>query len=586
MTGPKSCPKCGVPLAADAPEGLCRACLLKLGLEADSFPPTQAEKSARWILPEAAELATKFPGLEILDLIGRGGMGAVYRARQKELDRLVAVKILPPGLADDPSFSDRFSREAKALARLNHPNIVTIHDFGQTDGLYFFVMQYVDGVNLRQLLDAGRIAPREALAIVPQVCDALQFAHDHGIVHRDIKPENILLDRRGHVTVADFGLAKIVGREVSAPPADSQSAPQTTQGTEAGRVVGTPQYMAPEQVEHPTEVDHRADIYSLGVVLYQMLTGELPSKFIEPPSKKVLIDVRLDEVVMRALEHDPQRRYQHASEVKTQVESITSGPPQTIGEMRTQVMTVASGPGSAKMGSRAENSAPRSLKVGTSYVTTPEDLATFDGQLYLYRRKSQIVLDDSQLSFSRGGTTSVIPLTAIRDLSIGHFPRTATGPVRTDLISLTHDEGGQTKRLFFHTVFNPAAFFVMPSRRNQCVAEWFNAIRAAATIATGRTPDNTPADRLGVPPSHPVLVWTIVLGLFSPLGFMMLILFVTVGKRPPPTLFTVLTVFALPLLSVAVLLLAIISNAIVKAIAFRAGVSRGGAGQDSGPPQS
>jgi hypothetical protein len=185
-------------------------------------------------------------------------------------------------------------------------------------------MEFVDGVNLRQLLHAGRIAPREALAIVPQICDALQFAHDQGIVHRDIKPENILLDRRGRVKVADFGLAKLVrmdGRaELPLGQADQQVSP--TDLTAAGKVMGTPNYMAPEQMEHPNEVDNRADIYALGVVFYQMLTGELPGKHLEPPSSKVQIDVRLDEVVLRALEKKPELRYQQVSEVKTMVETI------------------------------------------------------------------------------------------------------------------------------------------------------------------------------------------------------------------------------------------------------------------------
>jgi serine/threonine protein kinase len=147
------------------------------------------------------ELAPKFPQLELLDFIGQGGMGAVYRARQKELDRIVALKILPPDIGNDPAFAERFMREARALAKLNHPGIVTIHEFGRTDGLFFFLMEFVDGVSLRQLLANARISPREALAIVPQICDALQFAHDQGIIHRDIKPENILLDRRGRVKV-------------------------------------------------------------------------------------------------------------------------------------------------------------------------------------------------------------------------------------------------------------------------------------------------------------------------------------------------------------------------------------------------
>jgi serine/threonine protein kinase len=194
-------------------------------------------------------------------------------------------------------------------------------------------MEYVDGVTLRQLLNAGRISPREALAIVPQICDALQYAHDQGIVHRDIKPENILLDRRGRVKVADFGLAKIIANDgradlpVSREEGTAQQHRPTDALTDAGKVMGTPQYMAPEQREHPGEVDNRADIYALGVVFYQMLTGELPGKPLQPPSNKVSIDVRLDEVVLRALEKKPELRYQQVSEVKTMVETIAANPP-------------------------------------------------------------------------------------------------------------------------------------------------------------------------------------------------------------------------------------------------------------------
>jgi len=280
--------------------------------------------TSRYVPPTAAELAPYFPQLEILAFIGQGGMGAVYQARQKQLDRVVALKILPPGVGPEAAFAERFAREARALARLNHPGIVTIHDFGQADGLYFFLMEFVDGVTLRQLLHGSRLSAREALAIVPQICDALQFAHDQGIVHRDIKPENILLDRRGRVKVADFGLAKIMAPGgVEAP--DQPAAGATPSSGPTG-VMGTPNYMAPEQTDHPGEVDHRADIYALGVVFYQMLTGELPGKKIEPPSKKVHVDVRLDEVVLRALEQKPELRYQQVSEVKTRVETIAATP--------------------------------------------------------------------------------------------------------------------------------------------------------------------------------------------------------------------------------------------------------------------
>jgi len=328
------CPQCGTPMPAGALAGLCPACLLAAGAAADTV--SQAKQPA-FIPPPAAEIAAKFPQLEVLELIGQGGMGAVYKVRQRELDRLAALKILPPGISDDPTFAGRFAREAKALAKLNHPGIVTIYDFGRADGLFYFLMEFVDGVNLRQLLQTGRVSPREALAIVPQICDALQFAHDQGIVHRDIKPENILLDRRGRVKVADFGLAKIVAAEPPASPATSPaaSAPKAAPAASpaappsdltGAKIMGTPQYMAPEQKEHPEAVDHRADIYALGVVFYQMLTGELPGGNLQPPSAKVQIDVRLDEVVLRALEKKPELRYQQASVLKTRIETIVQTP--------------------------------------------------------------------------------------------------------------------------------------------------------------------------------------------------------------------------------------------------------------------
>ncbi|MCW1885289.1 serine/threonine protein kinase [Luteolibacter flavescens] len=304
--------------------GLSPADLLRQGAAEDTLLDGPR---APFVPPSLEEMAAIFPQFEILELIGQGGMGAVYRVRQRELDRIVALKILPPSIGEEASFADRFAREAKALAKLNHPGTVTIHEFGQQGRLYFIVMEFVDGVNLRQLLENGRISPREALAIVPQICDALQFAHDLGIVHRDIKPENLLIDRRGRVKVADFGLAKLVGGETD--DAGATGFASGSMVTEAGKVMGTPRYMAPEQLESPAEVDHRADIYSLGVVLYQMLTGELPGERLEPPSKKVRLDVRLDEIVLRALEKQPELRYQQASVMKTRVEQASGPPPRT-----------------------------------------------------------------------------------------------------------------------------------------------------------------------------------------------------------------------------------------------------------------
>ena len=295
MTENPTCPTCHAPLPPGVDLGACPRCLLAAGLE---------------------DLSSLFPQLEVLGLVGQGGMGVVYKARQKSLDRLVALKLLPAALADDPAFGDRFQREARTMARLDHPNIVRVHDFGEAEGRFYLLMEFVDGPNLRQVIERGGLEPREALRIVPAICDALQYAHDRGIVHRDIKPENVLLDREGHVKITDFGLAKLLHHDAG----------QRTL-TRAGQVMGTPHYMAPEQYRTPDDVDHRADIYSLGVVFYEMLTGEVPMGRFEPPSQRVEVDVRLDEVVLRTLAREREKRYQRADEVRTRITSIAETPP-------------------------------------------------------------------------------------------------------------------------------------------------------------------------------------------------------------------------------------------------------------------
>src|SRR5262245_766959 len=303
------CPKCGTQIPAGAPQGLCPKCVLRAaasGAEAD-LPPTATSE-----IPSLERVAEAFPQLEIVELIGRGGMGFVFKARQPHLDRYVALKLLPDKLARDPRFAERFNREGRVLAKLNHPNIVSVYDFGQTEHFYFLLMELVDGVNLRQAMRAGRFSPAEALTIVPKICEALQYAHGQGILHRDIKPENILLDARGQVKIADFGIAKLVGEEK----------PDVTL-TATGAALGTPHYMAPEQLEKPSEVDHRADIYSLGVVFYEMLTGELPIGRFAAPSSKTPVGANVDEVVFRTLEKDRERRFQSAGEMKKEVEHIT-----------------------------------------------------------------------------------------------------------------------------------------------------------------------------------------------------------------------------------------------------------------------
>lgn len=313
MSAENPCPHCGKPVPINTLGGICPECMLKAGLlETETGEGPVGKKGTSAPIPE--EIAPLFPQLELLEFLGRGGMGAVYKARQPKLGRFVALKVLAREKESDPKFAERFTREAQALARLNHPNIVTVYDFGEVAGLCYLLMEFVDGKNLRELLQSHKLSPDQALTIVPKLCEALQFAHEQGVVHRDVKPENILLDKQGRVKIADFGIAKMVG-----------GAGGRTNLTDDKQVMGTPHYMAPEQVEKPQEVDHRADIYSLGVVFYEMLTGELPLGKFQPPSRKVRVDVRLDEVVLHALEKEPERRYQRADDIKTDVEAITSG---------------------------------------------------------------------------------------------------------------------------------------------------------------------------------------------------------------------------------------------------------------------
>lgn len=301
-----TCPTCHSPIPANAPGGFCPACLLR-----DAIEPSATGHAA----PSLEEIAAAFPQLEVIELIGQGGMGFVYKVRQPGLDRVVALKILSPELSRDPAFAERFAREARTLGKLHHPNIVTVFEHGvsqpstlNSQPFFYLLMEYVDGVNLRQAMRAGRFTPEQALAIVPGICDALQAAHAEGIWHRDIKPENILLDRDGRVKIADFGIARIVGD----PQHDFTL-------TRTGNALGSVSYMAPEQHEKPHEVDHRADIYSLGVVIYEMLTGELPLGRFPAPSQRAAVDARIDEIVFKTLEKERELRQQSATEVKTDI---------------------------------------------------------------------------------------------------------------------------------------------------------------------------------------------------------------------------------------------------------------------------
>ncbi|HEV7402281.1 MAG TPA: protein kinase [Chthoniobacteraceae bacterium] len=265
-----------------------------------------------WIPPEPAELARLLPQYSIERLLGHGGMGAVYQGEQTALRRKVAIKLLPADLAMDAQFVARFQREARLLARLQHPGIVAVYDCGQSsEGHLYFVMEYVEGTDLQRVLRDPGLNPEQAMELIMQICDALHYAHRQGVIHRDIKPANILLGIDGRVKVADFGLARpneIEGDEL----------------TKTNMVMGTPAYMAPEQ--RMGHADQRADIFALGVMLYEMLTGKRPQGAFDPPSHKVQVDVRIDDVVLRALQCEPERRYQQVSEMRGDVEHIRTTP--------------------------------------------------------------------------------------------------------------------------------------------------------------------------------------------------------------------------------------------------------------------
>jgi hypothetical protein len=264
-------------------------------------------------LPLPEDLAKLLPEgtYTVQGFLGQGGMGAVYRGTQVRLQRQVAIKIMCRDQGKDHGFEERFRREALALAQLNHPNIVNVIDYGEAGPDYLYiVMEFVDGTDLVGVIRSGQMTQETALKLLPQICDALQFAHDNGIVHRDIKPANILLTRDGRIKMADFGLAK-------------RFDVNSTFHTQTGAGMGTPDYAAPEQFDPHGNVDHRADIYALGVMIYQMVTGQLPRGAWKPPSEKADVDAHWDKIVSHALQTDPSDRYTNVSEIKTDISSIS-----------------------------------------------------------------------------------------------------------------------------------------------------------------------------------------------------------------------------------------------------------------------
>ncbi|MCI0674023.1 MAG: serine/threonine protein kinase, partial [Myxococcaceae bacterium] len=333
------CPACRAPndIAGLAPGARvsCSGCGLGFDILAVEARAALAGGTARFAEPGAMEVeptlvppsrpalaqavtavstaAPELPGYTLLELLGRGGMGEVWRARQLSLDRTVAVKLLPPTLAADAEFVGRFDKEATALASLSHPHIIQIIDRGHVGDHYFFAMELVEGRSLREVIDRGGLSAVEALRSVLGVARAIECAHERGIIHRDLKPENILVDGRGHVKVADFGLAGIRGSEPK------------LQLTGTRVAMGTLNYMAPEQRRDARSVDGRADLYSLGVVLYELLTRELPIGRFALPSQRVKgLDASVDPVVARLLEAEPEHRYPSATPLCADLEAVLS----------------------------------------------------------------------------------------------------------------------------------------------------------------------------------------------------------------------------------------------------------------------
>jgi serine/threonine protein kinase len=307
------CCECGSGVPTDARLlGLCPRCLMRSALVGGGSGSGALRGGlGTFDPPELSDLGGFLPGLDVIELIGRGGMGFVYRARQRSLDRLVAIKLFPREAYQDPSFAERFANEARILANLSHPNIVAAYEFGESTRYCHLVMELIQGQSLRQRIERGAMPQADAIDIARQVCDALEYAHGRGVIHRDIKPENILLEERSNagvrVRVADFGLAKLVQRR---PTDFSMTAPN--------RLMGTPDYMAPEQRQKPNEVDARADIYALGVVLYEMLTGQLPLGRFAPPTT----NARLNRIVLRCLEPLAQNRYATVAEIRHELERV------------------------------------------------------------------------------------------------------------------------------------------------------------------------------------------------------------------------------------------------------------------------
>ncbi len=279
---------------------------------------------------EESRSGQQIPGYQIKAKLGSGAMATVFKARQISLDRLVAIKVLPKRLSENADYVERFYREGKAAAKLNHPNIVQAFDVGEAGGYHYFVMEYVEGHTLYDELAAGKVfTEAEALKIIIQIARALEHAHKQGLIHRDVKPKNIMITKEGVAKLADMGLARTAS-DVEAAQA------------EAGRAFGTPYYISPEQIRGEVNIDFRADIYSLGATLYHLVTGRVPfeaqtpaavmhkhlKETLTPPDHiNTKLSAGIGEVVEVMMAKDRKRRYRSTTDLLMDLEAIARGEP-------------------------------------------------------------------------------------------------------------------------------------------------------------------------------------------------------------------------------------------------------------------
>lgn len=311
---------------------------------------TDSDVAAGFRAPEPEELAELFPQYEVEYLVATGGMGAVYRAVQKSLERVVAIKILPGEFAQDIDFCSAFEAEAKAMGRVNHPNLIGVFDFGEVGGMLYIIMEYVEGQSLHEHCEGQPIKSSEANRLMIGICEGLAHAHEHGVLHRDIKPANILLDSHMQPKIGDFGLARPIDRKVE----------------EGEMIFGTPGYTAPEVLEPPHEFDHHADIFSLGVLLHELLTGKLPTSDPRPASAQVRSHPRLDAVIRKATHPDPAQRYETATAMAEEIAKIgNAGGRNTAPTVRTAAHALPNAPVQrASVAAGAPASAGNSLAPG------------------------------------------------------------------------------------------------------------------------------------------------------------------------------------------------------------------------------